>query len=45
LAVSNALGVTIKDGKFFAQIDDFYKQELLSIRQREALDNKVKAIS
>lgn len=35
LAVSNALGIKIIDGKFVAQLDDFYQQELMDIRQSE----------
>ena len=34
LAVSNALGIKINNGKFVASLDDFYQQELMNIRSQ-----------
>lgn len=34
LAVSNALGIKIENGKFIAHLDDFYQQELINIRSQ-----------
>ncbi len=45
LAVSNALGIKIINGKFVAQLSDFYKQELIDIRSSANLDNDMKAAS
>lgn len=45
LAVSNALGVKIINGKFVAQLDDFYKQELMNIRREANLHSDMKAAS
>ena len=43
LAVANALGVEIVDGKFVAELDDFFKQKLAKIRIQNHLDDDYKA--
>ena len=45
LAVANALGVEIVDGKFVAELDDFFKQKLANIRLKNHLDDDMKAAS
>ena len=45
LAVANALGVEIVDGKFVAELDDFFKQKLAKIRIQNHLDDDMKAAS
>ena len=45
LAVANALGVEIVDGKFIAELDDFFKQKLAKIRLQNHLDDDMKAAS
>jgi len=45
LAVSNALGVKIINGKFVAQLDDFYKQELMNVRREANLDSDMRVAS
>jgi hypothetical protein len=45
LAVANALGVEIVDGKFVANLDDFFIQRLANIRLQNHLDNDMKAAS
>ncbi|MGB3654027.1 MAG: hypothetical protein WBA41_22845 [Rivularia sp. (in: cyanobacteria)] len=45
LAVANALGVEIADGKFVADLDDFFRQKLASIRLQNHLDDEMKAAS
>ena len=45
LAVANALGVEIVDGKFVAEFDDFFKQKLANIRLQNHLDDDMKAAS
>ena len=45
LAVANALGVEIVDGKFVAELDDFFKQKLAKIRIQNHLDDDYKAAS
>ncbi|MEC4817698.1 MAG: hypothetical protein SAK29_31160 [Scytonema sp. PMC 1069.18] len=45
LAISNALGIKIINGKFVAQLSDFYKQELRDIRSSVNLDDDMKAAS
>jgi hypothetical protein len=38
-------GIKLIDGKFVAQMDDFYKEELIKMRKCSHLDNKLKAAS
>ncbi|MEO0837979.1 MAG: hypothetical protein AAF063_03630 [Cyanobacteria bacterium J06643_5] len=45
LAVANALGVEIVDGKFVAELDDFFKQKLAKTRIQNHLDDDMKAAS
>ena len=45
LAVANALGVEIVDGKFVAELDDFFKQKLAKISIQNHLDDDYKAAS
>lgn len=45
LAVANALGIQIIEGKFVAQLNDFYQQELINIRSSINQDNELKAAS
>ncbi|NJN12479.1 MAG: helix-turn-helix transcriptional regulator [Richelia sp. RM2_1_2] len=45
LAVANALGVEIVDGKFIAKLDDFFRQKLAHIRLQSNLDEDMKAAS
>jgi hypothetical protein len=45
LAVANALGVEIVDGKFVADLDDFFRQKLANIRLQNHLDDDMKAAS
>ena len=45
LAVANALGVEIVDGKFVAELDNFFKQKLANIRLQNHLDDDMKAAS
>ncbi|NJL81282.1 MAG: helix-turn-helix transcriptional regulator [Richelia sp. SL_2_1] len=45
LAVANALGVEIVDGKFIANLDDFFRQKLAHIRFQNHLDDEMKAAS
>ena len=45
LAVANALGVEIVDGKFVAELDNFFKQKLANIRLQNHLDDEMKAAS
>ena len=35
LAISDALGIQIKEGKFFAQLHEFYKDRLTALRESE----------
>lgn len=45
LAVANALSVEIVDGKFVADLDDFFRQKLVNIRLQNHLDDDYKAAS
>ena len=45
LAVANALGVEIVDGKFVSNLDDFFKHKLANIRLQNHLDDDIKAAS
>ncbi|MBD2775569.1 hypothetical protein [Iningainema tapete] len=45
LAVSDALGVEIIDGKFIAKMDEFYLKRLEAIRASENIDAGLKAAS
>ncbi|MUH00860.1 hypothetical protein F7734_54770 [Scytonema sp. UIC 10036] len=44
LTISKVLGIQIINGEFVAQIDDFYKQELMNVRQEANLDISMKAL-
>lgn len=43
LAVSDALGIKITNGRFVAKLDDFYKDQLTAMRQTKNEDAQVKA--
>ncbi len=43
LAVIDALGINIKEGVFFAELYDFYKDRLAAIRQAEHLTPQIPA--
>ncbi len=43
--MSNALGIKIIDGKFVAQLDDFYQQELMDIRSSQMANINTMAAS
>ena len=45
LAVSDALGVEIIDGKFLAKMDEFYLKRLEAMRSSENMDAGLKAAS
>ncbi|MEC4819199.1 MAG: hypothetical protein SAK29_38895, partial [Scytonema sp. PMC 1069.18] len=45
LAVSDALGVEIIDGKFIATLDEFYLERLAEMRSKENMDAELKAAS
>lgn len=45
LAVSDALGIKIEEGKFVAEFDGFYKEHLATIRQTENVNTTFKVAS
>ncbi len=45
LAVSDALGIKLQEGKFVAELDDFYKEHLATIRQTENVNTTFKVAS
>ncbi|MBD2775754.1 hypothetical protein [Iningainema tapete] len=45
LAVSDALGIKILEGRFVAELDDFYKEHLAAVRQTENVNTTFKAAS